>query len=282
MDPGLQIYGGTHFRQIRDKGDAVFLSLPAPQPATAARRMAARATIVATAGTGGPPQWGASGGATRAAPTYVPPVSSGPDMRTYYAGSGGGCFSGASTVAVVDPAASTTATITPLAEVKAGMLVQVANTDGASSNAMAAKVVCVVKIARDSHKPLCFLPESGLEITGKHPVRIQGVWQQPSKIPGATTIPTGVAGCVYNVVLDSNHVLLVNGVECITWGHNFTATDSGDNKAVAHPYYGSQQVVKDLAKMSGWESGLVNVDGCFKEAATGAVVRLFSSGRASN
>merc|ERR1719476_585170 len=33
MDPGLQIYGGTLFRDLRAQGDDAFLSLPAPTPA---------------------------------------------------------------------------------------------------------------------------------------------------------------------------------------------------------------------------------------------------------
>lgn len=71
MDPGLQVYGGMLFRGLRDEGDAVFCSLPAPKPTNTPSRPAAA------------PSSGYSGGQARAR-------SPSPDMNTYYAGSGGG------------------------------------------------------------------------------------------------------------------------------------------------------------------------------------------------
>mmetsp|Transcript_2618 Transcript_2618/g.4803 ORF Transcript_2618/g.4803 Transcript_2618/m.4803 type:complete len:639 (-) Transcript_2618:83-1999(-) len=70
MDTGLQVYGGQLFQGLRDEGDAVFLSLPAPKPSAAPARAAPRAAA-------------ATGSSARTR-------SSSPDMSTYYAGGGGG------------------------------------------------------------------------------------------------------------------------------------------------------------------------------------------------
>jgi len=78
MDPGLQVYGGELFRNLRDRGDKIFLGLPLPQPCT---------KQIATA------QCTNSTGSARA-PSTAPATS------TYYAGSGGGCFGARSTVLV--------------------------------------------------------------------------------------------------------------------------------------------------------------------------------------
>lgn len=268
MDHGLQVYGGTLFRTVRDQGDAVFLSLPAPTPASIGRRVSARPVNQITPGTGGPPQWGGatSGGASAASgPAYVSRAPA-PDMRTYYAGSGGGCFSGSSTVSVLCTAGAATVegdgaglsafSEVKLQDVKAGMRLKVA--DGST-----ARVLYAAKIARDATKLLCRLP-GGLTITTGHPVCVGGTWQRSADMKGAELVATGSAGCVYNVVLDRSHVLLVNNVECITWGHDF-----GGDSPVAHSYYGSQRVVNDLICLAETadEDGFIPIQGCLKDAA---------------
>jgi len=92
MDPGLQVYGGTLFRDLRAKGDEAFLSLPAPTPAQDETSLpcdrcdqmipfcdyAQHGTVC---GTGRRPS------ATPAAQPLPQPSA---NMQTYYAGSGGG------------------------------------------------------------------------------------------------------------------------------------------------------------------------------------------------
>jgi len=83
-----------------------------------------------------------------------------------------------------------------------------------------ATVRCAVKIVRDASKLLTAFA-SGLTITKRHPVRINGVWRLPSQISDTTEV-ANPSGYVYNFVLDSDHILLVNGIECITWAHGLT------------------------------------------------------------
>eukprot|EP00930_Biecheleria_cincta_P037642 TRINITY_DN25857_c0_g1_i1.p1 TRINITY_DN25857_c0_g1~~TRINITY_DN25857_c0_g1_i1.p1 ORF type:complete len:502 (-),score=112.80 TRINITY_DN25857_c0_g1_i1:124-1629(-) len=79
MDPGLQAYGGSLFKQLRDHGDSVFLSLPPPRPSRAppappvpeaSRPSSAASAPRPSAGQSSPPE--------------------APPMQTYYAGAGGG------------------------------------------------------------------------------------------------------------------------------------------------------------------------------------------------
>ena len=60
------------------------------------------------------------------------------------------------------------------------------------------------------------------------------------------------SGLVYNFVLDRYHIVLVNGMECVTWGHGLTEA------GVQHEYYGSQKIIKDLVSLPGWSSGSVS------------------------
>ena len=45
---------------------------------------------------------------------------------------------------------------------------------------------------------------------------------------------------IYNFVLDRSHILLVNGYECITLGHDLK------DEFVQHPFYGTDRVTNSL------------------------------------
>ena len=68
------------------------------------------------------------------------------------------------------------------------------------------------------------------------------------------------SGFVYNLVLDSNHILVVDGVECITWGHDY------QEDVVRHAYYGSQAIINDLKNTAGWSRGRINIIACKKDS----------------
>eukprot|EP00811_Abedinium_folium_P002326 NODE_12131_length_1244_cov_3.585497.p1 GENE.NODE_12131_length_1244_cov_3.585497~~NODE_12131_length_1244_cov_3.585497.p1 ORF type:complete len:217 (-),score=62.77 NODE_12131_length_1244_cov_3.585497:237-887(-) len=187
-------------------------------------------------------------------------------MHDFHQGQGGGCFGATSTVLVID--ANGLEVSTAVAAVRGGDLVRVAGAGGA------ARVRCVAKIARGvAAKPLVQLP-GGLTITPRHPVRVAaGIWRRAEEIEGALQAPSTVqcAGFVYNFVLDRSHVLLVNGLECVTWGHGI------EGELISHAYYGSNRIVEDLAAMPGWEAGVVTVGGRLRDAS-GRVVGLCASG----
>jgi hypothetical protein len=58
---------------------------------------------------------------------------------------------------------------------------------------------------------------------------------------------------VYSFILEDEHVMIINGVECVTLGHHF------EGEVVAHPYFGSSRVISDLSQMEGWSVGLVSL-----------------------
>lgn len=66
----------------------------------------------------------------------------------------------------------------------------------------------------------------------------------------------GAEACrhVVNFVLDSSHVLLVEGVPCVTLGHELRAP------IAAHPFWGTRAVVDVLRAHGGWERGRVVLD----------------------
>jgi hypothetical protein len=191
-------------------------------------------------------------------------------MRTYYAGAGGGCFAGQSTVKVYG-ADGGGAVLTPIKYLHRGDVVEVGvgGRGSVGSGISTARVVCVCKIARAPTKALCLLP-GGLALTARHPIRVNGEWMLPKDHPNAMQVLTGEEGCVYNVVLSQGHTIVLNGVECITWGHSIALPPH-----CANPYF-SAPVLHDLARLPGWEApdGLVQVGGCVKDIATGLVVGL--------
>ncbi|CAE7427703.1 unnamed protein product [Symbiodinium natans] len=228
MDPGLQVYGGAMFRSLRDVGDRIFLELPPPkrQEAPRARTSCSQAT----------------------------PAPASPNMTTYYAGAGGGCFDPSSTVQVLRSAAEGLAEVSvQLRDLRAGEEVRVA--DGFAT------VRCVVKIDRPCGKPLVVMPD-GLKLTPRHPVRVGSEWLPAFRLPGSTLLPS-FAGCVYNVLLDRCHILLVGGVQCITWGHGFDGP-------LHHNFFG-KEVVNALSASHGWKDGHVHVAGRLRDAAGNVV-----------
>lgn len=230
MDPGLQMYGGSLFKQLRLEGDKVFLALPAPVPSHATVNDAYYA-----------------GTSRRRAPVQ---------MSSYYQGGGGGCFGESSTV-VLELANSSTKRV-QIKDVQKGDLIQV-------SGGKTAVVDCLVRIARDLQKPLVQLP-NGPSITPGHPVRMKGAWLRPRDVAPEALVPH--QGFVYNFVLDQNHVALVDGVECATWGHGF------QDATVAHPFFGTSSIVKELQSSAGWQKGYVTVDGFFHDSSTGEAIGL--------
>jgi hypothetical protein len=86
-----------------------------------------------------------------------------------------------------------------------------------------------------------------LAITPWHPVRINGVWHFPADLVSFRDRPLQV---VYNLVLDSGHIVYANGVEACTLAHGFT-----DSPVIEHPFFGTERVLVDLAQVPGWANG---------------------------
>merc|ERR1712224_540991 len=116
-----------------------------------------------------------------------------------------------------------------------------------------AKVECLLRfqLSRGAKKEICFF-ETGLEITTGHPIMHDGQWVLPRDV-----IKPQLVNCeaVYNIVVDRHHIVLVNEVPLILPGHKFT------EGVLKHDYLGSQEVIRDLKQMNGWEDGFINLSG---------------------
>ena len=93
--------------------------------------------------------------------------------------------------------------------------------------------------------------EDGLKVTPGHPVMYQGEWRYPREIVQPRVCP---CDAVYNMVLDKDHIVYINDIPLILFGHNYT------EGILSHPYLGSQAIVEDLQKLPGWTEGLIEVN----------------------
>jgi len=155
------------------------------------------------------------------------------NMSNYY-NVGGGCLHGGCNVLMAD------GTLKAVRQLMVNDVV-----DGGAS------ILCVVKHECEAQKvELCDV--NGLWITPYHPIRSdQNGWIFPCEVDG---VELRMFECefVYNFVLSHGHVLNVNGTECCTLGHGMN-----DNKVIEHAYFGTDKVVEDLRKWSGWNMGMI-------------------------
>lgn len=215
------MYGGQLFQKIRDVMDEIFLKLPPPQPSV--KRSYARSSY--------------SSSSSSSSSSYSAPR----DMSAYY-NSAGPCFAGECKVLMAS------GEMKNVENIQKGDMVDSING--------AAEVLCVIrtlcmKEGKRGIEDLVILP-GGLKVTPYHPVRIEGEWIFPADIKEKELKINSPCDSVFNFVLKQGHVMKIEGIECVTLGHNFTGST-----VIEHAYYGTKRVVEDLKKMKGWESGKV-------------------------
>lgn len=111
-------------------------------------------------------------------------------------------------------------------------------------------VQCVVKTYTDGIADLVDVGGTGTPwITPYHPIRQNDKWCFPGDVaPSIYPVP---CEALYSFVLDSSHVLTINGVECIGLGHGFK------EPVAVHPYLGTDAILNDLKTLPGYNNGLV-------------------------
>jgi hypothetical protein len=94
-----------------------------------------------------------------------------------------------------------------------------------------------------SKAELCYLP-GGLIITAWHPIHQNGTWVFPQDL-----VQPVMSDCdsVFSLVLDTEHIVTINGVRVICLGHGY------EEGILKHEYFGTQNVIDDLKKMPGFE-----------------------------
>lgn len=113
-----------------------------------------------------------------------------------------------------------------------------------------ARVICVIKIINYSNnREVCQV--DNLLITPWHPILYKGIWTFPANISRIINLD---CHAVYNFVLDNGHMIMVDKIWAITLGHGY------NNNILYHEYYGTEGIINDLKKITGWESGLITIN----------------------
>jgi len=149
---------------------------------------------------------------------------------------GGGCWKDDCKVIVKDVNGNTSKMKT--SDVKAGYMVFNGKTYS--------KVICVVK---RNMKDIQMAKIGSLFVTPWHPIIFEQDWKFPNDCNPVLSHESSVT--VFDFVLADTHIVVVENIPCITLGHNYT------NGILAHAYYGSTAIIKDLKSCPGWSSGLI-------------------------
>ena len=215
-DAGLQIYGGDLFHAIQTEADTAFCTLPAPKPSAIPRAAVAAGGYYGAAGAGA---------------AYSSPAT----MVSFHNPSGG-CFAGTCQVKMASGRSKAIKDIQP--------------GDGVWTPMGPATVIAMLTCGSKARsQPMVQL--GGLCITPWHPIinpTINGnkSWVFPADL---TPLQDRLIDTVYNLVLDSGHIIDVEGYECVTLGHGF------QESVVKHEFFGTQAVISDLKKLPGWSVG---------------------------
>lgn len=96
----------------------------------------------------------------------------------------------------------------------------------------------------------------GLIITPYHPIKIKDEWVFPENIDAIDHYEF-TDGSIYNFILDidSEHIIIVNGIQCCTFGHNIH-----DNDVIEHEFLGSNKIIGELMKNPGYNDGHIIFD----------------------
>jgi len=204
-DPGVQFYGGEIFRALRDHAVTQFNShdIEISRP---------------------PQNQSFRSGSRGSSRSISRPSLNLRTPSTAFNVNSGPCFSPDSKVFMHDNSVKLVSDIKKDDEIR-------------TSNGCKAKVVCVIH-TKSPTKYSTF--PTGLKITPWHPVLIDDEWKFPENIYKSRYEGINES---YNFILDSVHMININGVTCCTLGHEFT-----DNEVIKHDFFGTNEVIKSLYK----------------------------------
>jgi len=237
MDPGLQIYGSDSFVKLEELGGKIFVSLPMKKRTEYTQTTTSTSTSSYQSNTS----------------SYQPPPPDPIDNTTYYSGGGGGCFDESCFVAVLNGGKLVK---TYLPNVKKNDMVSVDQ----NGELGFARVLCVIQVDLGHTEKLIEFPSTQLKLTQKHPIYFNNQWQLPVDIAKKDNTMAkycdSTSNYVYNFILESSHILLINNMRCVTLGHGI--------KEAFHPFYGTNEVIKALKTSQTFEQGYIQVKGSIR------------------
>jgi len=227
-DPAC-VFGGELFMDLVDMASDTFDSLPPPTPSN---------TPIVNTGYGG----GSTYRSMSSVPAGNQPTAT--VNMSQFNTQDGGCYLGSSLITMANGLTK------PVNTIKKNDVILTSETDDINSKLVFTKVLCVVKT---SYKDGVILVNVGdLEITPYHPVIYENKWQFPVDC-GVTYRSTEKD--VYTLVLENNHIAIVDGIPTICLGHNYQS-----NKVLKHPYFGSKKVINDLMKIQNFSEGFIEIN----------------------
>ena len=210
-------FGGEVFTDIVDKASDIFDTLPPPTP-----------SLLNTS-------YNYSNLNYRSLATRTPV-----DMSAFN-DPGGGCFDINSRINMADGSTKI------IKDLKMNDLVMTLTYEGEINMS---KVLCVVEtIITNKSKKMCKIDD--LYITPWHPILYNDVWTFPEHVKPCEMI---ACNSMATLVLEDNHIVVVNDIPCITLGHNYTYD------VLNHSFYGTYAVIEFLQKQKGWKNGYIKFD----------------------
>ncbi len=241
-DKVLQLFASDKFKELQEEGIDIFSNIPAPQPS-------------------GVRENNYFGQNPRASYAPNPSVSvsafSTEDMRTFnimsnYVSPSGPCFTGDCQVTMEDYTKKNVKHLHKGDRVKGGHKVE----------------AVLYTPVQNTVDMVSF--ETGLKITPWHPMKLKSEteWVFPYDVGTKNQL---YVEAYYNVVLESGHILDLNGYPVVTLGHGFT-----ENEVIKHPYFGTEAVVNDLKRHPGWKSGFIvmNPKNIVRNSESGLIERI--------
>jgi hypothetical protein len=227
-DPGVQVYGGRIFQELRDLGDSAFNKIPPPQPSIPDFVYLGAGQLVSN------PKKRPLGGGGFSQPAYQP---SSVASMAYYNDRDAGCVSGDS--------------VALLASGESKLVCELVKGDRVCGSGGTAEILCMV--ASSCRNGLVDLVElsPGLRLTPFHPVGAGAGWSFPLSLG---PVITSRCNTVYSFVVRGAPAIQVGGIAVVALGHGLT------EGVAAHPYFGTRRVIHDLQQLEGYDCGYVSLN----------------------
>ena len=132
-----------------------------------------------------------------------------------------------------------------------------------------ASVIALVTIGHGSATSVMMSKVGDCLLTPYHPYMEGAVtWVYGADTVGQQSCPVGT---VYNLVLDKGHVINIGGATACTLAHGIKGP------VIEHPFFGTQAVIEDLKKCSGWSVGLPVYKNLQVRRENGVIVEWFDA-----
>ena len=208
------MFGGEVFEALVDKSSDIFNSLEAPKPSLVVHNRAQN-----------------SGNMFYRSLSSLP--SSAPISMASYNDPHGGCVDSYCMINMFN------GTLKRLKDIKKFDIIKSIDEN---NKIVGAKVLCVVETIIESGTR-DYVNINDVLITPWHPIKIglhgkEETWCFPGELFSTYKFPSS---SMITLVLENHHVMFINGLKCITLGHNFT-----NHSKLIHPYYGTNKVIENL------------------------------------